>query len=208
MSTNPNCPHRIKPKLLREQKTEALLVFIRTTLEQSFDQIENHGYQFEIGDKEDNEYVYTTLKKLLANLQECVVNSSYLRSLIANASKNQSLMFLAKKEEPLMVYYDSIIRAIEAKLANGTPWIPELVVISLLSEWILEEEKSVYLYPFLADINYLDLIDRYDKTRTGLESDKKEIVMNMYRISSHLIEKLKNSSYKSSAHKKNKKKRR
>ena len=31
-----NCKNRVKPKLLREQKTEALLVFIRTTLEQYF----------------------------------------------------------------------------------------------------------------------------------------------------------------------------
>ena len=36
------CPQRIKPKLLREQKTEALLVFIRTTPEQYFkDIVEN-----------------------------------------------------------------------------------------------------------------------------------------------------------------------
>ena len=33
MSINSNPKNRIKPKLLREQKTEALLVFIRTTLE-------------------------------------------------------------------------------------------------------------------------------------------------------------------------------
>ena len=38
-----NCPNRIKPKLLREQKTEALLVFIRTTLEQSFKEIKEKG---------------------------------------------------------------------------------------------------------------------------------------------------------------------
>jgi hypothetical protein len=191
-----NCPNRIKPKLLREQKTEALLVYIRTTLEQSFEYIEENGYQFEIGTKEDNEYVYSTLKKLLSNLQECVVNSSYLRSLIVNAQKNKNLQAIAKKEEPLMVYYDAIIKAIEAKLKNGTPWIPELVVISLLSEWILEEEKSAYLYPFLTDIDYIDLITRYDNTKSTIDDEKKEIVMNMYHISTFLIDKLKNVTYK------------
>ena len=35
------CKNRVKPKLLRDIKTEALLVFIRTTLEQSFQQIDN-----------------------------------------------------------------------------------------------------------------------------------------------------------------------
>ena len=163
MSINQNCPNRIKPKLLREVKTEALLVFIRTTLEQSFERIDKHGYQMQIGSAEDNEYVYSTLRNLLHNLQECVINSTYLRSLIANSHKSQILKILAKKEEPLMVYYDSIIKGVEYNLSNGTSWIPELVVISLLSEWVIEEEKSVYLYPFLGEINYLDLINKYDE---------------------------------------------
>lgn len=208
MFINLNCPHRIKPKLLREQKTEALLVFIRTTLEQSIEQIEAGGFQFEIGTKEDNELIYSTLKKLLTNLQECVINSSYLRSLIANGQKKQSLMILAKKEEPLMVYYDTVVRAIETKLKNGTPWIPELVVIALLSEWILEEEKSIYLYPFLGDINYIDLIERYDKVRINSDEERKKIILNMYHISSYIIQKLKNVKYKTKIKNKNIKKNR
>ncbi len=207
MSIYLNCPNRIKPRLLREQKTEALLVFIRTTLEQSFEQIQEGEVQFDIGSKEDTEYVYSTLKKLLENLQECVVNSSYLRSLITNAPKQRSLMMLAKKEEPMMFYYDTIVKAIELKLKNGTPWIPELMVIALLSEWILEEEKSVYLYPFLADINYIELIERYDNVRINSKKEKKEIIMNMYHISSYLIQRLKNVKYKTNTIRKKKKKR-
>jgi hypothetical protein len=190
------CKKRIKPTLLRDQKTEALLVFIRTTLEQYFAHIDQNLPMFEIGNKEDSEYIYEKLKKLLENLQECVINSSYLRSLIANAQRNKSLMMVAKKEEPLMVYYDSIVRAIETKLINGTSWIPELMVIALLSEWILEEEKSVILYPFLTTIDYIELIDMYDRVKPTLDEDKKNVIMNMYKISSYLIEKLKNAKYK------------
>jgi len=200
------CKKRIKPTLLRDQKTEALLVFIRTTLEQFFAHMEEHGAIFEISNKEDSEYIYAKLKNLLDNLQECVINSSYLRSLIANAQKNKSLMMVAKKEEPLMVYYDAIVRAIETKLTNGTPWIPELMVISLLSEWILEEEKSVILYPFLNDIDYLSMIDMYDKVKPTLDDDKKEVIMNMYRTSSYLIEKLNNVKYKTNVKRGKKKK--
>ncbi len=206
MSINSTCPKRIKPKLLREMKTEALLVFIRTTLEQSFHEIDTNGYQFQIGTQEDNEYVYTTLRILLKQLQECVINSTYLRSLIANSHKNHVLKMLAKKEEPLMVYYDSLIKGIEINLSNGTSWIPELVVISLLSEWLIEEEKSVYLYPFLENVNYMNLINRYDKTKITLEDDKKEVIMNMYRISSDLIQRLKTSTYKLNTTRKSKKK--
>lgn len=196
------CKNRIKPLLLRDVKTEALLVFIRTTLEDYFKQIENSSYYFELGSKEDNQFVFNELKKLLEKLQDTVINSSYLRSLIENAPKHQSLKALAKKEEPLMVYYDSLVKTIERLLTNGSSWIPELIVISLLSEWIIEEEKSTYFYPFLKDLDYIDLINRYDNAKIGLDKDKKEIMLNMYKISSTLIEKLKNTKYKVSKSKK------
>jgi hypothetical protein len=196
------CKNRIKPLLLRDIKTEALLVFIRTTLEDYFRQIENESNYFELGSKEDNQFVYNELKKLLEKLQDTVINSSYLRSLIENAPKHPSLKVLAKREEPLMVYYDSLVKTIERLLKDGNSWIPELIVIALLSEWIIEEEKSTYFYPFLNDINYLDLLSRYDNAKIGLDKDKKEIMLNMYKISSTLIEKLKNTKYKVSKNKK------
>ena len=193
---NMTCKNRIKPKLLRDVKTEALLVFIRTTLEQSFYQIDNVGYNFRLGNEEDNEVVYSSLKKLLEELQDTVINSTYLRSLIENSHKSATLKVLAKKEEPLMIYYDSLIKTIEVSLSNGSFWIPELVVISLLSEWIIEEEKTAYFYPYLKDIDYLDLINRYDNSKKDLDEEKKEIILNMYKISSKLIEKLKKTEYK------------
>ena len=51
------CRNRVKPLLLRDIKTEALLVFIRTTLEDFFKQIEDSSSYFELGTKEDNQFV-------------------------------------------------------------------------------------------------------------------------------------------------------
>lgn len=196
MTIRESCKNRIKPKLLREMKTEALLVFIRITLEEFFLQVDNGNIKFSLGDKKDSEYISTQLRALLTNLQECVVNSTYLRSLIASSSKNTMLRVLAKKEEPLMVYYDSLVKGIEVNLENGQQWMPELVVICLLSEWVIEEEKSTFLYPFLAEINYLELIDIYDNSKSNLEQKERDTLMNMYKISSNLIEKLKSATYK------------
>ena len=138
------CRNRVKPKLLRDIKTEALLVFVRTTLEDYFYQIEKGSCFFKLSNEEDMKYVYNNLRKLLDYLEDSVINSSYLRSLIENANKNASLRLLAKKEVHLMVYYDSLVKSIERQLPNGTFWIPELIVICLLSEWIVEEEKRIY----------------------------------------------------------------
>jgi len=205
MSINPQ--NRIKPKLLREQKTEALLVFIRTTLEQTFKEIDNKGSYTQIGSDEDTKYIYDILKTLNTQLQECVVNSGYLQSIIANSDKSAFFKSLAKKEEPLMTYYNDIVQSIAKNLPSGTSWIPELMVIALLSQWILEEEKSVYLYPFLKDIDYLSIIERFDNARLDATSDKKEVVMNMYKLSTKLIDSLKNSTYKSNIHRKSKNRR-
>jgi len=190
------CKNRVKPVLLRDIKTEALLVFCRTTLEDYFNQIDKLGYFFQLGNKEDNEFTTSELKKLLNNLQDTVINFSYLRSLIQNSSKNYSSIAIIKREEPLIFYYDSLVKEIERLLKNGSFWIPELIVICLLSEWIIEEEKTAYFYPYLKDMNYLDLINRYDNSKKDLDNEKKEIIMNMYKISSKLIEKLKKAEYK------------
>jgi len=201
------CRNRVKPKLLRDIKTEALLVFVRTTLEDYFYQIEKGSCFFKLSNEEDMKYVYNNLRKLLDYLEDSVINSSYLRSLIENANKNASLRLLAKKEEPLMVYYDSLVKSIERQLPNGTFWIPELIVICLLSEWIVEEEKSIYFYPFLKDFDYIDLINRYEVIKKDLEVDKKEVILNMFIISTKLIEKLKKVNFKFNSMKQKNKKR-
>ena len=190
------CKNRVKPVLLRDIKTEALLVFCRTTLEDYFNQIDKLGYFFQLGNKEDNEFTTSELKKLLNNIQDTVINFSYLRSLIQNSSKNYSSIAIIKREEPLIFYYDSLVKEIERLLKNGSFWIPELIVICLLSEWIIEEEKSTYFYSYLKDFNYFELLNCYDNAKKNLDSDKKDIIFNMYKISSKLIEKLKKVEYK------------
>lgn len=201
------CRNRVKPKLLRDIKTEALLVFVRTTLEDYFYQIEKGSCFFKLSNEEDMKYVHNNLRKLLDYLEDSVINSSYLRSLIENANKNASLRLLAKKEVHLMVYYDSLVKSIERQLPNGTFWIPELIVICLLSEWIVEEEKSIYFYPFLKDFDYIDLINRYEVIKKDLEVDKKEVILNMFIISTKLIEKLKKVDFKFNSMKQKNKKR-
>lgn len=198
------CKNRIKPKLLRDIKTEALLVFIRTTLEDFFKEYENKQYKL-LENKEDNNIAFQELNKLYKNLENHVVNSTYLNTIIHNIERNSYFKLLAKKEEPLMVYYDSLVKALESKLNNGSEWIPELIVLCLLSEWIIEEEKSTFLYPFLKDINYLLLLEQYEKVKFNFENEKKDIIMQMYKLSSYIIFKLKNKKFKFQTHKKRKK---
>ncbi|MGB5793343.1 hypothetical protein [Poseidonibacter sp.] len=183
---------RIKPKLLREQKTEALLVFIRTTLEQ----VKYQQNYIKLGSQKDRDYIQSVLQELLENLQKYVVNSSYLQNLVDNSHTNKQLSLILITEMPLLTYYSVLSKVMRVKLQNGSPWMPELLVISLLSEWIIEEGKSTHLYPFLENIDYLHLIEIYDKTKQKEKFENKKTVMNMYKLATILIQKLKSSSYK------------
>lgn len=182
---------------LEDIKTKALLVFIRATLEQNFSEVENMiGYSFILGNEEDNKFIHDVLKELFVKLKHTVVSSIYLKNLLENSNKNPTATILAKKEAPIMFYYSILVRTIELSLRDGTPWIPELIVVALLSEWLLEEENSTHLYPYLNDFDYIDILSRYDNCRKILEDDKKAIIMNMYKVSSKLISQLKKSEYK------------
>ena len=182
---------------LEDIKTKALLVFIRATLEQNFSEVENMiGYSFILGNEEDNKFIHDVLKELFVKLKHTVVSSIYLKNLLENSNKNPTATILAKKEAPIMFYYSILVRTIELSLKDGTPWIPELIVVALLSEWLLEEENSIHLYPYLNDFDYVDILSRYDNCRKILEDDKKAIIMNMYKVSSKLISQLKKSEYK------------
>ena len=202
------CEQRIKPMLLRERKTEALLIFVRTTLERVFQEIKTDNIHGNIGTKEDIQYINTAIKELYNNLNKTVVNAKYLQQVIAQSDKTQSLSLLAKKEKPLMVYYDSLVQGIGNNLPSGTNWIPELMVLALLSQWVLEEEKSTYYYPFLKDIDYINLLSKYDKSMNVSDENRKKVIMNMYKLSTILIEKLKNCTYKNSHKKKTKNRKR
>ena len=183
---------RVKPKLLREQKTEALLVFIRTTLEQVAYQ-ENY---IELGSQTDRKLIKNILEELLNNLQNHVVNSSYLQYLIDNSHKSKKLSLILITEMPLITYYSNLSKVMRIKLQTETAWIPQLLIIALLCEWIIEEGKSVHLYPFLKNIDYLHLIEIYDNIKQKETSKNKKIIMNMYKLATILIQKLKSSSYK------------
>ena len=68
LTSIPNhCNNRIKPSLLRDIKTEALLVFARTALERYFAKIDEYNVDLQLATKEETSYVYDTLKTFLGH---------------------------------------------------------------------------------------------------------------------------------------------
>lgn len=205
-------PDRIKPKLLRDVKTEALLVFIRTTLEQLFIDIEKGVVSMQVGSEEDQKIVFDTLSNLLQELKRTVISSHQLRTMVSLAQTNSAIMYLIKQEAPLLHYYDNIVKQIQISLKQGENWIPEQLSLALLSEWILEDNKSVEIFPYLLNIDYIQLLSKYDTARLEVKQQgdvhKANVISNMYVISSEIIERLRKTSYKVNPTRKNSKKKR
>ncbi|MEW6552231.1 MAG: hypothetical protein AB1389_08910 [Campylobacterota bacterium] len=193
-------PNRIKPLLLRDVKTEALLVFIRTTLEQFFKEMEKGSVSIQMGSTEEQETITFVLQSLLSHLQDTIISSATLRQFAYNSRPNKAMVILIKQELPLLHYYDSIVKQIQISLKQGENWIPEQLCLALLSEWILEEEKSIDIFPYLKDIDYINVLSIYDKVKLEIKQEGKihnaQVISNMYNVASVIIQRLKNTRYK------------
>lgn len=193
---NDNCKNRVKPVVLMDVKTEALLVFARTALERYFAQIDDAQYKPVVGTDNDTEYVYGTLRNLLVDLQDSVVNVDYFMKLTQESKKSPQLRELAKYEDPLISYYDVMADEVAKFYTQRPAYLPEYLIICTLAHWILEEEKSINLYPFLKDIDFLDLMSKFETNRKSFERDTLCVISEIHDVSFKIIEKLKNKKYK------------
>lgn len=189
-------PH-IKIKLLRDIKTDALLIYIKTVIEKLLENIKNETYKIDLGYQEFNNEIEENIRKLNEELSLTIINAYELKAFISYQQVKNRNQKLLPNDEALIFYYNSLVKQIESQLLSGELWIPEQIILSLLSEWILEEEKSTDFYPFLKEFNYLKLLSYYEIARNN-ENNKllKENINKMYKISSSMIKKLKTSKYK------------
>lgn len=193
---NNNCTKRIKPTLLRDVKTEALLVFARTALERYFRELDEADIETVLGRNEEVGYVYSTLRKLLIQLQECVVNVDYLIALAQSANRHPALKVLNRQEEPLIAYYNIMAQKVRDHYKEQPAYLPAFLVICVLAEWILGEERSTHIYPFLDEMDFLELIGKFEDNREHFYRDDECKISEIHELSFKIIEKLKNYKYK------------
>lgn len=190
------CPDRVKPTMLNGVKTEAVLVFARTALERYFTFIKEEKYTPKVGSPEDTKYVYDTLIRLNDHLHESVVNADYLINVVKGAKIDARFKALARHEAPLIEYYDAMARYIKDHYIDKPAYIPEFLIICVLSEWIIEEGHSVELYPFLKDIDFTLLIAKFELDRETFKKDGECVISEVFSAASGIVRQLKNTRYK------------
>ena len=201
MNLNP----QIKIKLLRDVKTDALLIYIKTVIEELLENIKNETYKVDLGYENFNKEIEENIIELNIKLDKTIINAYELKSFMAYQQMKQTNHKLLPNDEALVFYYNTIVKQIETQLKEGELWIPEQIVLALLSEWVLEEEKSTIFYTFLNDFDYLRLLSYYETARNNEKNiNLRENIIRMYQISSSMIKRLKNSKYKINSSRKSK----
>ena len=200
-----NTPAQICIKLLRDIKTDALLIYIKTVIEELLENIKNETYKVDLGYENFNKEIEENIIELNIKLDKTIINSYELKSFMAYQQMKQTNHKLLPNDEALVFYYNTIVKQIETQLKEGELWIPEQIVLALLSEWVLEEEKSTIFYTFLNDFDYLRLLSYYETARNNEKNiNLRENIIRMYQISSSMIKRLKNSKYKINSSRKSK----
>ena len=190
-----NTPAQICIKLLRDIKTDALLIYIKTVIEELLENIKNETYKIDLGYENFNKKIEENIIELNIKLDKTIINAYELKSFMAYQQMKQTNHKLLPNDEALVFYYNTIVKQIETQLKEGELWIPEQIVLALLSEWVLEEEKSTIFYTFLNDFDYLRLLSYYETTR----NNEKDI-----NLKENIIKRLKNSKYKINSSRKSK----
>ena len=200
-----NTPAQICIKLLRDIKTDALLIYIKTVIEEVLENIKNETYKIDLGYENFNKEIEENIIELNIKLDKTIINAYELKSFMAYQQIKQTNHKLLPNDEALVFYYNTIVKQIETQLKEGELWIPEQIVLALLSEWVLEEEKSTIFYTFLNDFDYLRLLSYYETARNNEKNiNLRENIIRMYQISSSMIKRLKNSKYKINSSRKSK----
>ena len=200
-----NTPAQICIKLLRDIKTDALLIYIKTVIEELLENIKNETYKVDLGYENFNKEIEENIIELNIKLDKTIINAYELKSFMAYQQMKQTNHKLLPNDEALVFYYNTIVKQIETQLKEGELWIPEQIVLALLSEWVLEEEKSTIFYTFLNDFDYLRHLSYYETAKKKKKNiNLRENIIRMYQISSSMIKRLKNSKYKINSSRKSK----
>lgn len=184
----------MKISSLRNIKTQALLVYLKTICSEYF---EEKDYKLDLGVTLYNNEIKDAINFLSSNFSVTIWDVNELCEFIKIFHIRNSQIDLPYTYKALVFYYNALINEFEANFRSGDKLIPEIIIFSLLSEWIFEEEKSIAEYSFLKEIDYVKLLGYFELARNNEKKEElRQSVKIMYMSSSKAIKKLKNSKFK------------
>ncbi len=185
---------RLKPKFLREIKSEALLVFCKQLLMLNTDGLVIKAIFSEENFHKEADHIRKSIRKLTEQLRTHIIDQQYLDYLILNHRK-KNLHNIFTRELPLIYYSDILFQTLKKQMKNKQKWVPEFLVFSLLSEWFIEENNSMKLFNFVKQYQYLEILSMYEKAALQSDDKTKFTIKDMYNLSSSLVSNLKKAKF-------------
>jgi len=177
-------------KILKDVKTESLLIYIKSVLEDLTKKLENDRYKIDLKNEKINDEIKKNIYFLYTNLQKSVFTQTEL------SSKLKLIKDGKNRYKSLAYYYNTLIKQKNSFTDEIDHWIPEHIIFSLLCEWVIEEEKSTSSFEFLNNIDYVKILSFYEEM--GSTKQYRKDLLKMYKVSNSMIKQLKDSKYKSS----------
>jgi hypothetical protein len=181
---------RLKPKFLREIKSEALLVFCKQLLMLDTDELVVKAIFSDKRFHKESAFIRKNINHIKEDFRTHIIDQQYLDYLILNQRK-KNLHNTFKHELPLIYYGDILSQTLEKQMKNKQKWIPEFLVFSLLSEWFIEENNSMKLFNFIKQYQYVEILSMYEKASFKNDDNTKLTIKDMYNLSSNLVLNLK-----------------
>lgn len=186
---------RLKPKLLREIKSEALLVFCNTLLTLTSDKIEADSIFYDNRFKKEADQIKISIETLRKELNQSIINEEYFTYLMENKNKKKIYpIFL--KELPLIYYTETLHNTLYKKMQEKQKWIPEFLIFALISQWFIEENNSTKLFNFIELFECNDILSTYERVSIKSDNAINQTINDMYKLSLELTSSLKKAKFK------------
>lgn len=109
---------------------------------------------------------------------------------------------------PVSKFFNLIVNECEKAFDNNRNWIPDLMAISLIMNWLKEKDKKSFTYKFLEKYDYQEIIDLYNSVALKNKKEDKffyETITNMYDLAEEIINKIDKTKYQTKIVRENKK---
>lgn len=158
-------------KTILDLKTEALLICCHSFFKQ-YDNAKNQVELLPDTEKGDSQIIEQTVSEIQNYLDTNIMKEEELRTIILNANSSRTKQMESELIKPVAIFFDSMLKIFNQNCKQNDEWIPELLGLSLIYQYRVEEEKSFKKFPLLNEFDLERVYTVYRKTDLVLKKNE------------------------------------
>lgn len=194
---------------LKDIKSEMLLFIVRDFLYEFLQQDDTNSVHLIEAKNEqevkEEKLIQEFILRIFNYLDKHVLTRKKLNDVFTPSVKNNKTFLLAKQNEPIWFYYNSLARIVEDVMREKSEFVPEVIGLEMLRIYIDEEGKKIPKHKLFESLDFSPIFSFYDKKNIELKKtinpsgkiwDTKTHISDAYTIAAKIIEKYSKISYK------------